>query len=444
LFLPAYLISQSVSVFPKKELYCTDDTITIVSDKKGSSYIWNVSSYSGPVLFPDSLKVLYPKAARFGSETISDSLVFINKVPGVVKFYVTIDTDSIILLSKFTLKWIQQVPAWCSVCANANSYNLNECSYVAINPPYIDYKGDTLFSDVLNTSYLTALKSNQYYTFKTLYTCYNDTLSFHVYIDSVPKTDRDTSIAVCLTNDAFSLNTLLSKSALTDGIWKNEAKQEVDTLFLPLKTEGGNFTYSKSFPTRYKTLAYPPVISYCSSLANYYIQVNDCGVSKVAISVYLYGRFEVLPGTHVSLENKESHVLYEMLSDSFGMSRFTIPYGSYLLRLFTRDSVFTAYDVEVYQASKNLIVFVYNNLMVSNTEQIKVYPNPAIDFLIIDSEIEKSFDYAIFDLQGRQVRYGSSVSNTIVDLKELACGMYTLKILIDDQILIKVIWKNNE
>ena len=65
---------------------------------------------------------------------------------------------------------------------------------------------------------------------------------------------------------------------------------------------------------------------------------------------------------------------------------------------------------------------------VSGTEsidsQVKIYPNPAKEYLILDHD--KAVNYEIYDIYGKQVDKGN-VYNSNIDLKHLISGTYFLK-----------------
>ncbi|MEO9481914.1 MAG: Ig-like domain-containing protein [Ekhidna sp.] len=64
-------------------------------------------------------------------------------------------------------------------------------------------------------------------------------------------------------------------------------------------------------------------------------------------------------------------------------------------------------------------------LALKNTHDIRVYPNPVIDFLIIDSE--ESIELSVFDLNGREMPF-KQIDEYKIDISELNPGMYILEV----------------
>lgn len=62
-------------------------------------------------------------------------------------------------------------------------------------------------------------------------------------------------------------------------------------------------------------------------------------------------------------------------------------------------------------------------------ELISVYPNPAGDFLFIDSGNESELSYYITDMMGRKLLEGNANGNQKLDITSLAAGQYILRII---------------
>ncbi|MCF2220470.1 T9SS type A sorting domain-containing protein [Chryseobacterium sp. PS-8] len=77
----------------------------------------------------------------------------------------------------------------------------------------------------------------------------------------------------------------------------------------------------------------------------------------------------------------------------------------------------------------------------SNVFQIKAYPNPFRDHLVISNKKDDAFDYIIFSTEGRQISKGSSNFNKNIDLSNLKKGVYIFSFKNDKGILqqIKII-----
>ncbi|WP_234110530.1 SBBP repeat-containing protein [Chryseobacterium sp. R2A-55] len=65
----------------------------------------------------------------------------------------------------------------------------------------------------------------------------------------------------------------------------------------------------------------------------------------------------------------------------------------------------------------------------TNTYSVKIYPNPATDFIKVQhSKNEKISKVEIFDMEGKMVKNIPSLSQNTVDVKSLSAGMYLMKI----------------
>lgn len=73
--------------------------------------------------------------------------------------------------------------------------------------------------------------------------------------------------------------------------------------------------------------------------------------------------------------------------------------------------------------------------------QIKAYPNPFRDHLVVSNKKDDAFDYIIFSTEGKQISKGSSNFNKNIDLSSLEKGVYIFSFKNDKGILqqIKII-----
>ena len=76
--------------------------------------------------------------------------------------------------------------------------------------------------------------------------------------------------------------------------------------------------------------------------------------------------------------------------------------------------------------------------VVDLTEKVKIYPNPATDFIIV--ELEKLSSTRLLDLNGKQLL---QTSDRRLDLQQIVPGIYLLEIMSDGQIIRKRIVKKN-
>lgn len=80
--------------------------------------------------------------------------------------------------------------------------------------------------------------------------------------------------------------------------------------------------------------------------------------------------------------------------------------------------------------SRNLISFHYsqhevNRLSDIKKNTIKIYPNPIIEELICESEIENGY-YTIISIEGLKIATGTYVNGEIISVSKIPSGMYTL------------------
>lgn len=68
---------------------------------------------------------------------------------------------------------------------------------------------------------------------------------------------------------------------------------------------------------------------------------------------------------------------------------------------------------------------------VSLESKIKIYPNPAFETLFISSSEVENFQFQLFDISGKVLRYGGAV-NTI-DISDLQSGIYFIRIAAENQ-----------
>ncbi|WP_374459753.1 T9SS type A sorting domain-containing protein [Chryseobacterium taeanense] len=60
-------------------------------------------------------------------------------------------------------------------------------------------------------------------------------------------------------------------------------------------------------------------------------------------------------------------------------------------------------------------------------DEVKVYPNPASDFIKI-SGIKKKENYTIFSVSGQKITYGSASENEQIDITHLTSGTYIIRL----------------
>jgi len=97
--------------------------------------------------------------------------------------------------------------------------------------------------------------------------------------------------------------------------------------------------------------------------------------------------------------------------------------GGYLV------TVTDAKGCQYVNASVN-ISFINGVLQLSNTQQVKIYPNPATDVLNLSWSEKSNAAIAIIDINGNTIRSFTSngVNNNVYDVHDLAAGTYLIRI----------------
>ncbi len=65
--------------------------------------------------------------------------------------------------------------------------------------------------------------------------------------------------------------------------------------------------------------------------------------------------------------------------------------------------------------------------------QVRLYPNPASEFTIIDPGFQNEYHYTLFDLNGNEILHGHARTSHMIMLKNLPAGVYQIGIRIKDQ-----------
>ncbi|MBK6701428.1 MAG: T9SS type A sorting domain-containing protein [Saprospiraceae bacterium] len=64
-------------------------------------------------------------------------------------------------------------------------------------------------------------------------------------------------------------------------------------------------------------------------------------------------------------------------------------------------------------------------MLVIKKNTLKIYPNPIIEELICESEIENGY-YTIISIEGLKIATGTYVNGEIISVSKIPAGMYTL------------------
>lgn len=77
----------------------------------------------------------------------------------------------------------------------------------------------------------------------------------------------------------------------------------------------------------------------------------------------------------------------------------------------------------------------------TNTTSVTLYPNPFNDFINV-SGLKSEFNYAIYDLNGKLIKNGeSNTESTQIETKSIASGIYFLKIISENESIVKKLVK---
>ncbi|MBT8194829.1 MAG: T9SS type A sorting domain-containing protein [Bacteroidia bacterium] len=112
--------------------------------------------------------------------------------------------------------------------------------------------------------------------------------------------------------------------------------------------------------------------------------------------------------------------------------------GNYTLNYNINASGATATD------SVQFMVINPTNVLELNTNHIKLYPNPANDYLIIQSNTSEQIQHlSIFSLSGKKILkqdvnlYSTEKEEILVDIADISNGIYYLQLTFKDKILFK-------
>ena len=125
------------------------------------------------------------------------------------------------------------------------------------------------------------------------------------------------------------------------------------------------------------------------------------------------------------------------LTDLAGMPLSMISFPAFITGIGSQFDTSEPYD-SGYQVLPRNILDIVTYLSVENIYEgeIKIYPNPAIDVLTIDTQ-DRIESIQVFDLTGKEVIRSGATSR--LDISNLNTGMYTMMIQIEDKIHIEKI-----
>lgn len=90
-------------------------------------------------------------------------------------------------------------------------------------------------------------------------------------------------------------------------------------------------------------------------------------------------------------------------------------------------------------AEKSINVLLKSNLKNTEISNLKLYPNPVKNYLIV--KYENSFNFEIIDLSGSVIKTGTAFNEINIDLKELVAGIYIMNIYSCNKVLNRKIIK---
>jgi len=172
--------------------------------------------------------------------------------------------------------------------------------------------------------------------------------------------------------------------------------------------------------------------------------IGEKGINHGKADVYIDGAFDSAVDTY------NSTILQQIICfEKTGLS-----YGAHTIRIVVRaDKNASALDniclwdaFDYYPSTINSPQQIVNEVKVNKAEahEIKVYPNPTMDQLIIQiSDFEKSSKFAIYNIQGTMLQNGIlNSASTYLNLINMPVGLYLLRITMhNNQQLVKKIEK---
>ena len=81
-----------------------------------------------------------------------------------------------------------------------------------------------------------------------------------------------------------------------------------------------------------------------------------------------------------------------------------------------------------------------SSVKILTTDEMSLYPNPAIDFIKVDTELNQSMIYDVLSISGVKVTSGK-IQNSVIDISNLTNGLYIVTVSGEDFIYRQKIYK---
>ena len=108
------------------------------------------------------------------------------------------------------------------------------------------------------------------------------------------------------------------------------------------------------------------------------------------------------------------------LNSHFGLNTGLIFFGQFMFEFSS--------TVELIEVTDNGLIWLSNEEI--ETPKITIYPNPTENYLFING-LDKEFLFSIYNSEGKLVQKGKTIDK--VDVSELESGLYTIKLLKENQ-----------
>lgn len=106
------------------------------------------------------------------------------------------------------------------------------------------------------------------------------------------------------------------------------------------------------------------------------------------------------------------------------------PLSTYHLKMAIADAGDAAYDSGIFLKAQSMKSYTILGVENEQKQLPSIYPNPAFEKLFINTTIDKNATVSIYNIQGQQILEQTLIQeSTIIDIKDMAKGVYFLKLI---------------
>lgn len=167
------------------------------------------------------------------------------------------------------------------------------------------------------------------------------------------------------------------------------------------------------------------------------IQATDSRFSYTLVGTWLSGMSFTENG--VVLDNAGDYMMFNVdeLPTNFGISEMWVKHGSIAefggYNCATTDDYWTnVWTTEVTPVSEPAATAT----PITTTVSMKVYPNPAVDFVRVAADSDFEGEVQIISLEGRVVRKANFTGTTEIYVADLPTGVYSLRVVSKDRVYV--------